>query len=208
MRLVIGAIGVIGLGLGLIGAQTTQWQSLYPSHTPHIRQASADNGERLYLNSAASNRKSITASALTPVHSLLNVNQRMRYGDFVWNDRNIPPGPVWIRVDLRSQLLSVFRAGHEIGTAVILYGATEKETPKGVFPILAKMSQHRSSSYDAEMPYTLRLTNDGISIHASDVRWGLATHGCIGVPFAFAERLFREASRGDRVLIVAGPRSA
>ena len=121
------------------------------------------------------------------IKSLLNVHKRMEYGDFVWNDRNVPAGPVWVRVDLDRQLISVFRDGHEIGTAVILYGADEKETPAGVFPVLAKIKDHESSIYDAKMPYTLRLTDDGVAIHASSVRWGAATHGCIGVPPAFAE---------------------
>jgi lipoprotein-anchoring transpeptidase ErfK/SrfK len=110
---------------------------------------------------------------------------------------------VWIRVDLESQIISVFRAGHEIGTAVILYGATEKQTPNGTFPILAKIKDHRSITYDnAPMPYTLRLTGDGVSIHGSDVRWGRATHGCIGVPVEFAHKLFDQASKGDQVVIV------
>jgi lipoprotein-anchoring transpeptidase ErfK/SrfK len=52
------------------------------------------------------------------------------------------------------------------------------------------------------MPYTLRLTNDGVSIHASSVRWGAATHGCIGVPLGFAERLFNASRIGDEVEIV------
>jgi lipoprotein-anchoring transpeptidase ErfK/SrfK len=52
------------------------------------------------------------------------------------------------------------------------------------------------------MPYTLRLTNDGVSIHASDVRYGAATHGCIGVPLAFAQRLFNAAHVGDEVTVV------
>lgn len=143
------------------------------------------------------------------VHSILNVPDRMRYGDFVWNDRNIPNGPVWIRVDLRSQIISVFRAGHEIGTAVILYGADEKQTPDGIFPILAKIKDHKSVTYDnAPMPYTLRLTNDGVSIHGSDVRWGRATHGCIGVPVEFAHKLFDQASKGDQVVIVHEKKSA
>jgi len=71
---------------------------------------------------------------------VLNVRKRMKFGDFVWNDRNVPKGTVWVRVDLKSQILSVFRGGHEIGTAVILYGADEKETPDGRFPVLAKIS--------------------------------------------------------------------
>ena len=107
-----------------------------------------------------------------------------------------------MRIDLGSQLISVFRAGHEIGTAVIVYGGDNKETPVGKLHILAKDRDHRSSLYDAEMPYTLQLTGDGVSIHASSVRWGAATHGCIGVPPEFARRLFDQARVGDDVVIV------
>ena len=137
------------------------------------------------------------------VQSILNVRKRMQFGDFIWNDRNVPKGTVWVRVDLKSQILSVFRAGHEIGTAVILYGAEEKETPAGTFPVLAKIRDHRSATYDnAPMPYTLRLTGDGVAIHGSNVRWGAATHGCIGVPVEFAAKLFDEVKKGDHVVIV------
>jgi hypothetical protein len=136
-----------------------------------------------------------------PIKCVLNVPARMRYGDFRWDDKGVPAGPIWIRVDLKSQLVSVFRSGHEIGTAVILYGADEVPTPTGKFPILAKMKDHRSATYDAPMPYTLRLTADGISIHASNVRWGYATHGCIGVPDGFASKLFAAAKVGDEVFI-------
>jgi lipoprotein-anchoring transpeptidase ErfK/SrfK len=96
----------------------------------------------------------------------------------------------------------VFRAGHEIGTSVIVYGGDNKQTPTGKLRILDKAREHRSSLYEAEMPYTLRLTDDGVSIHGSAVRWGAATHGCIGVPLAFAHRLFDAARVGDEVVIV------
>ena len=141
--------------------------------------------------------------------SVLNVTKPMRYGDYLWDEKNVPNGPIWVRVDLKRQLISVFRGGHEIGTAVILYGASEKETPAGVFPVLAKMRDHKSITYDnAPMPYTLRLTDDGVSIHGSDVRWGRATHGCIGVPREFAPKLFDQAAKGDQVTIVSGERAA
>jgi hypothetical protein len=144
-----------------------------------------------------------------PIKSLLDVPERMQFGDFRWDDRGIPPGPTWVRVDLTSQLLSVFRSGHEIGTAVILYGTDGLPTPTGKFPILAKYKDHRSITYDnAPMPYTLRLTADGVSIHGSNVRWGYATHGCIGVPVPFAAKLFVAVHKGDEVLIVRGNRRA
>ena len=143
------------------------------------------------------------------VKSVLNVRKRMQYGQYIWDDKNVPAGPMWVRVDLKRQIISVFRDGHEIGTAVILYGADEKETPVGAFPIMAKIRDHKSITYDnAPMPYTLRLTPDGVSIHGSDVRWGRATHGCIGVPVDFAHKLFDEVSKGDPVTIVSDERAA
>ena len=143
-----------------------------------------------------------------PIKSILNVPVRMSYGDYRWNEDGVPAGPAWIRVDLKAQTISVFRAGHEIGTAVILYGADGLDTPTGKFPILAKIKDHHSATYDAPMPYTLRLTADGVAIHASDVRWGRATHGCVGVPMAFAAKLFEASSRGEIVLIVDGAKRA
>lgn len=137
------------------------------------------------------------------VRSLLNVDRRMRYGDYRWDERGIPAGPTWVRVDLARQTLSLFRAGHEIGTAVVIYGTDGKPTPRGVFPILEKDRDHRSTLYDAAMPFMLRLTGDGVAIHASDVRYGHATHGCIGVPPAFARLLFDQVKRRDPVAIVA-----
>jgi lipoprotein-anchoring transpeptidase ErfK/SrfK len=108
-----------------------------------------------------------------------------------------------VRIDLARQLLSVFRAGHEIGSAVILYGSDGKATPTGSFTILEKDPNHYSRSYDAPMPYMLRLTKDGVAIHGSNVREGWATHGCIGVPLNFARLLFGVAKKGDPVIIVS-----
>ena len=142
------------------------------------------------------------AGSSVRVKSLLNAPAKMRHGDHIWNETGVTKGRIWVRVDRTNQLISVFRGAHEIGTAVILYGALRKPTPAGTYPILAKMKNHRSSIYNTPMPYTLRLTHDGISIHARSVREGLATHGCIGVPDEFARRLFAAAKAGDRVVII------
>ncbi len=136
------------------------------------------------------------------IRSVLNITQRMQFGDFVWNEDRIPHGAVWVRIDLARQLLSVFRGGHEIGSAVILYGSDGKATPTGSFTILEKAQNYHSRTYDAPMPYMLRLTSDGVAIHGSNVREGWATHGCIGVPTQFARLLFRAAKKGDPVVII------
>ena len=128
----------------------------------------------------------------------------IKFGTFAWDTKGVPAGPLIITVDLAAQTLSVFRNGYEIGATAILYGTDDKPTPLGTFPITMKDADHVSSIYGAPMPYTLRLTDDGVSVHGTEVAWGYATHGCIGVPTAFAKLLFREARVGDRVIITRG----
>ena len=139
------------------------------------------------------------------VKSVLPIRTPFRHGDYMWDEARAPArGQVIVTVDLKAQTLSVFRGGHEIGAAVILYGADDKPSPLGAFPITQKDADHVSSLYDAPMPYMLRLTNDGVAIHGSDVRWGYATHGCIGVPTPFARKLFGVTKLGDLVIITNG----
>lgn len=136
------------------------------------------------------------------VKSVLNVPYSMQYGQFVWNDDVEKGGKVWVLVNLEAQTISVFRGEHEIGTAVALYGVDGKPTPLGSFRVLEMRKDHQSSIYDAEMPYTLKLTNDGIAIHGSDVRAGVGTHGCIGIPLEFASKLFGAVNVGTEVFTV------
>ena len=137
------------------------------------------------------------------VRSALNIKGPMQFGSFIWDEERIPQkGAMWVRVDLEHQILSVFRGGHEIGSAVILYGTDGKPTPTGDFKVLQKAADYHSHAYDAAMPFMLRLTDDGVAIHGSNVREGYATHGCIGVPPDFAKRLFTVMAKGDPVFIV------
>jgi len=138
------------------------------------------------------------------VKRVLDTGGPIKFGAYFWDDKDVPPGPILITVDLKAQTLSVFRGGYEIGATAILYGDEGKETPQGTFPITQKDADHVSNIYNAPMPYMLRLTNDGISIHGSEVEWGYATHGCVGVPVKFAKLLFGVASVGDKVIITSG----
>lgn len=162
----------------------------------------SDDPARVRLGSTDQRVLDLNVGERRNVASLLRVSGPMRYGEFHWDETGIPAAPVWIRIDLAAQTISVFRGEHEIGTGVILYGADNHPTPRGRFPVLAKLKDHRSSLYDAEMPYTLQLTPDGVAIHGSNVRRGAATHGCIGIPERFAARIFQTVQRGDSVFIV------
>jgi L,D-transpeptidase catalytic domain len=136
-----------------------------------------------------------------PVESVLALEAPVGEGQYVWNDEGAPDAPLRIVVDLRARLLFAYRGGVEIGRSSLIYGADNMPTPTGIFPILQKDAKHVSNLYDAPMPYMLRLTNDGITIHASEVAIDVATHGCIGIPKAFAKTLFANAKLGDLVLV-------
>lgn len=176
------------------------------------RHASHDDAPRPAKTAAPRilSRQPVVAPSPTPtpapfiVRRILDLKGPLKHGDFVWDESDAPGGPIVITVDLAAQVVSIFRDGYEIGTAAIIYGADNMPTPLGVFPILQKDADHVSNLYDAPMPYMLRLTNDGVAIHASDVRYGNATHGCIGVPTGFAKKLFAAAKLGDRVIVTNG----
>jgi hypothetical protein len=199
---------LIGIGAFVLGGTTAAALSLgnapHAQSAPRTVRAAALPAGRIAVSPASARVALAQGLILSPVSTILTVPGRMQYGDYRWDDKGVPNGPTWVRVDLKSQIISVFRGGQEIGTAVILYGADGLATPAGKFPVLAKLKDHWSQTYDAPMPYTLRLTADGVSIHGSNVRWGYATHGCVGVPTAFAAKLFETVSVGDDVLIVGG----
>jgi hypothetical protein len=199
--------GVIAIAVALVAAGAAAWTLTTQRPEAHAAPASppgSSSSNRIFLSRAQVDQAIASGTLDRPVKSLLAVKAPLHFGDYSWDDRGVSAGPTWIRINLRSQLMSVFRGGHEIGTAVIVYGGDNKQTPAGKLHILGKARNHRSSLYDAEMPYTLRLTDDGVSIHASSVRWGAATHGCIGVPLPFAERLFNAVRIGDEVVVASG----
>jgi hypothetical protein len=140
------------------------------------------------------------------VKSILKINEPIKFGQFFWDESAAATGPIVVTVDLTARTISVFRDGHEIGAAAILKGYGEKPSPTGVFPITQKDADHVSNIYDAPMPWMMRLTADGVSIHGSKVERGYATNGCIGVPDEFAKHLFGVATLGDKVIITDGKR--
>lgn len=140
------------------------------------------------------------------IKHILPITGPIKYGEWHWNEADAPKdGPLVITVDLDARVLSVFRGGHEIAATAVLLGTQEKPTPLGIFPITFKKADHHSSTYDnAPMPFTMRLTDDGVAIHGTKVENGYASHGCVGTPTPFAEKLFGITKLGDKVYITRG----
>ena len=139
------------------------------------------------------------------IKRILPITGPIRYGDWHWDEAGVPAGPLVITVDLDARVLSVFRGGYEIAATAVLLGTAEKPTPTGLFPITEKDADHKSNIYDgAPMPFMMRLTNDGVTIHGTKVQNGYASHGCVGVPTPFAKKLFGIAALGTPVYITRG----
>ncbi len=142
------------------------------------------------------------------IKRILPISGPIKYGEWHWDDANIPDGPLVMTVDLDARVISVFQGGYEIGAAAVLLGTDEYPTPLGTFPILTKERHNVSEKYNnAPMPWTLRLTWDGIAIHGgSTVENGYASHGCVAAPDGFMAKLYEVAAKGDTVVITRGKR--
>jgi lipoprotein-anchoring transpeptidase ErfK/SrfK len=156
----------------------------------------------------ASTRRPAEVSSVQ-VRSELAISHWLRPGEFAWNDDGVPAGETVVVVNIRARVMSVYRGGIEIGRSSIIYGADNKPTPHGTFRILERDADHVSNLYDAPMPHMLRLTWDGVAIHASAaIADDAATRGCVGLPAEFAELLFGSARVGDRVIVWSGTAAA
>lgn len=137
------------------------------------------------------------------IMSFLHPDRELEAGDYIWDASGAPNGPLRIVADIEAQRIYVYRGAAEIGRSSLIYGADDKPTPSGTFPILEKDRDHESNLYDAAMPHMMRLTWGGVAIHGSEVREWYATNGCIGVPDEFAALLFDQVKVGDPVTITS-----
>ncbi|MDX3969686.1 MAG: L,D-transpeptidase [Bradyrhizobium sp.] len=110
--------------------------------------------------------------------------------------------PIMAIVSIKSQQVTFYDADGWIMRAPVSTGTTGRETPAGVFAIVEKDKDHRSTMYDdAWMPNMLRITWNGIALHGGPLPGYAASHGCVRMPFGFAENLFDKANIGMRVII-------
>lgn len=194
------AVAFVGLA-GLAGAMMTA----KPLARPELTSGAANAAEAPAVRpekAAVPAKKPVDEKFV--IKRILPIKGPIKYGEWHWDDADVPDGPIVVTVDLDARVISVFKGGYEIGASAVLLGTEEKPTPTGVFPITQKKRSHVSNLYDSPMPYMQRLTDDGITLHATKVEWGYASHGCIGMPEAFAAKVFENTKIGDRVFITRG----
>ena len=110
--------------------------------------------------------------------------------------------PLMAIVSIKSQRVTIYDAKGWILRAPVSTGTTGRETPAGVFSVLQKDKDHHSNLYDdAWMPNMLRITWSGIALHGGPLPGYAASHGCVRMPYDFAEELFDKVPIGMRVII-------
>src|ERR1700681_3001039 len=110
--------------------------------------------------------------------------------------------PIMAIVSIKSQQVTFYDAEGWILRAPVSTGTKERETPAGVFAVVDKEIDHRSNMYDdAWMPHMQRITWNGIALHGGPLPGYAASHGCVRMPFGFAEKLFGKTRIGMRVII-------
>jgi hypothetical protein len=110
--------------------------------------------------------------------------------------------PIMAIVSIKSQQVTFYDADGWIFRAPVSTGTTGRETPAGVFAVIEKDKDHHSTLYDdAWMPNMQRITWNGIALHGGPLPGYAASHGCVRMPYEFAERLFDRTWIGMRVII-------
>jgi len=140
------------------------------------------------------------------------------------------PGTPSIIIDLGDQTARFYKAGVEVGSSPVSTGREGYSTPSGNFSVLEKNASHISTLYGdyvdaagevvmsnvgvnrdkrprgtrfrgAPMPYFMRVTG-AVGMHAGYLPGFPASHGCIRLPRAAAEKFFFNAPGGTPVSIV------
>jgi hypothetical protein len=110
--------------------------------------------------------------------------------------------PIMAIVSIKTQRVTFYDADGWILRAPVSTGTTGRETPAGVFAVIEKDKDHHSTLYDdAWMPNMQRITWNGLALHGGPLPGYAASHGCVRMPYDFAEKLFDRTWIGMRVII-------
>ena len=141
-------------------------------------------------------------TAMGTIESAGARNSRDANRDELAQSRRVGP-PMLAIVSLSDQRVTIYDAEGKILQSPVSTGSTGYETPAGIYSVVQKKAVHQSNVYeDGNMPFMQRITWTGIALHAGVLPGHPASHGCVRMPIAFAERLFGLTDIGLRVIVV------
>lgn len=120
-------------------------------------------------------------------------------------DRTVAPGsqqPLFSLISLNKQRMYVYGADGLITQSRVSTGSAGYDTPRGIYSVIQKKADHASNLYEgAPMPHMQRLLWSGIALHGGEVPNHPASHGCVRLPWDFAEQYFGMTSLNHRIVI-------
>jgi lipoprotein-anchoring transpeptidase ErfK/SrfK len=126
----------------------------------------------------------------------------LKPGEYKWAADIPAEGDTKVIVDRLTQLFYVYRGDKLVGVATASTGKKGKETPLGFWKVFRKQKLGYSRKYDnAPMPFMQMYDPKGIAFHAGPNPGYPASHGCVRLPKAFAEKLFTLTKVGTEVVI-------
>lgn len=149
--------------------------------------------------------------------------------EWTWNGDGVLGAPSLV-INLSEQKVIFLKNGNPVGSSSVSTGREGFKTPSGNFKILEKSKDHVSSLYGdfvdangqvvvanvdvskdkcpagakfrgAPMPFFMRV-NGGVGLHAGYLPGFPASHGCIRMPRAAAQRFYENTSVGTPVKII------
>ncbi|MGN6154820.1 MAG: L,D-transpeptidase family protein [Sphingomicrobium sp.] len=126
----------------------------------------------------------------------------LKPGEYKWVADMPATGDAKVVIDTLTQRFYVYRGDRLVGISTISSGKKGKETPLGFWKVFLKKKLGYSRKYDnAPMPYMQMYDHAGIAFHAGPNPGYPASHGCVRLPKAFAEKLFGLTKVGTEVII-------
>jgi lipoprotein-anchoring transpeptidase ErfK/SrfK len=204
---------------------------VFPALLAVLRADNTDSSSDSSSDSSRYIHRAVAYSSKGTISRQYTLEDRVRYQlwDYTWNpDPNKPITRIEVRIG--EQKVYVYQGDDVAGVSPTTTGKPGHETPTGHYSILLKDIDHKSNLYGvfldsngyvidgnasssdkpptgavydaADMPYYLRIRDDGVGLHGGFLPGYPASHGCIRLPHAFAELLFSNVSVGTPVDVV------
>ena len=115
------------------------------------------------------------------------VGRQMLHGEYVWNEEGVPPGRIRSSSTFRRRPCRCSAAARRSAAPSSSTAPTRSRRRPAPSRSRRRTPTMTPTIYEAPHAVHVRLTGDGIAIHGSNVRYGWASRGCVGVPIEFAE---------------------
>jgi lipoprotein-anchoring transpeptidase ErfK/SrfK len=116
------------------------------------------------------------------------------------------PSAVQVKMSTSAQRLYVVENGEVLLATPICVGTAAAPTPKGTFPIQAKVAMRRRASSPGAgypMTYWMQFYSPAYGMHWGFVKPYPATHGCVRLPLNAARKIYGMVQVGTKVNVAA-----